>query len=137
MWVDRETTLKIASAGIIDFPVIIGWNHERSRAEVSDHAPLYAALGSARLDASTNVVPATISRSSSVATRPRQATPSLAASTHTGAISPGGVRGNRRSHIYHRPDCPSYNRIGANNRVEFPSAAAAASAGYRLAGNCR
>ena len=46
------------------------------------------------------------------------------------------VRGNRRSQIYHRPDCPNFDDIHPGNRVLFDSSAAAEAAGYRLAGNC-
>ncbi|TMQ23752.1 MAG: hypothetical protein E6K65_18075 [Nitrospirae bacterium] len=45
--------------------------------------------------------------------------------------------GNRRSHIYHRPDCPNYSQIAPKNRVEFNSAEEAEAAGYRVATNCR
>ena len=48
----------------------------------------------------------------------------------------GAVRGNRRSHIYQWPGCSSYDAISEQNRVEFPSAQAAAAAGYRPAHNC-
>jgi len=48
----------------------------------------------------------------------------------------GPVRGNRRSHIYHWPGCPNYDDIAEYNRVEFPSATAGATAGYRAARNC-
>lgn len=46
------------------------------------------------------------------------------------------IIGNRRSHIYHRPDCPNYSQVAPQNRVEFNSAAEAESAGYRVAKNC-
>ncbi len=42
------------------------------------------------------------------------------------------VLGNRRSHIYHRPDCPNYSQVAPKNQVEFNSAAG----GYRVARNC-
>jgi phosphatidylserine/phosphatidylglycerophosphate/cardiolipin synthase-like enzyme len=51
-------------------------------------------------------------------------------------IHPGAVRGNKRSHIYQWPGCSSYDTISERNRVEFPSAQAAAAAGYRPAHNC-
>lgn len=44
--------------------------------------------------------------------------------------------GNRRSRIYHRPDCPSYDQVSPQNQVLFMSEAAAQAAGFRLAGNC-
>ena len=46
------------------------------------------------------------------------------------------IRGNRRSHKYHRPDCPSYNLISPKNRVPFETAQEALEAGFELAGNC-
>lgn len=47
-----------------------------------------------------------------------------------------GIIGNQDSHLYHRPDCPSYEQIASENRVEFASETEAEAAGYRLAGNC-
>jgi endonuclease YncB( thermonuclease family) len=47
--------------------------------------------------------------------------------------SPYPVIGNRKSHIYHRPDCPNYSQVAPHNRVAFNSAE---EAGYRVAGNC-
>ncbi len=46
------------------------------------------------------------------------------------------ILGNRRSHIYHRPDCPSYSQIASRNQVPFSNAAEAEAAGYRQARNC-
>jgi endonuclease YncB( thermonuclease family) len=48
----------------------------------------------------------------------------------------GRLIGNRRSMIYHRPDCPSYHQVSPANRVYFDSPADAVRAGYRLARNC-
>jgi micrococcal nuclease len=50
--------------------------------------------------------------------------------------SPYPVIGNRKSHIYHRPDCPNYRQVAPKNRVAFNSAAEAEEAGYRVARNC-
>lgn len=52
------------------------------------------------------------------------------------SISPYPVIGNRRSHIYHRPDCPNYSQVAPRNRVAFNSTAEAEAAGYRIARNC-
>jgi deoxyribonuclease-1 len=52
------------------------------------------------------------------------------------APASGPVIGNRRSGIYHRPDCPNYADVAFQNRVPFGSAGEAESAGYRLARNC-
>jgi len=46
------------------------------------------------------------------------------------------IIGNRRSRIYHRPDCPGYDQVSPQNRVPFQSEAQAQVAGFRLAGNC-
>lgn len=47
-----------------------------------------------------------------------------------------GIIGNQDSHLYHRPDCPSYGQIAEENRVAFASETEAQAAGYHLAGNC-
>jgi hypothetical protein len=82
----------------------------------------------------------------------RKATPQLKLSeagivkgATTSAATPGGlvteqltrpILGNRRSHIYHRTDCPNYSEIAEQNQVPFMNMLAAQEAGYRLAGNC-
>lgn len=64
--------------------------------------------------------------------------PGQSPSTPMNALSSGPLQviGNKRSHIYHRPDCPGYAKISANNQTIFPDAEAAEEAGYRLAANC-
>jgi hypothetical protein len=49
--------------------------------------------------------------------------------------SPYPIIGNRKSHIYHRPDCPNYSQVAPHNRAAFNSAAEAEASGYRVAGN--
>jgi len=56
IWISKNSSLKIGSAGIIDYPKLIGWNHEKSRSHVSDHAPVYVTLGQAQLNTATAVV---------------------------------------------------------------------------------
>lgn len=119
-WVSKNTTLPIRKSGIVDYPRMVGWNHEKSRAHVSDHAPIYLSLGSAQMDLS-----AFASKKFSQTT-PLKATQSAA----------GAVRGNRNSRIYHRANCPSYSMVSERNRVEFSSAKEAETADYRKAGNC-
>lgn len=136
IWVAKNNRLKIASTGIINFPAILGFNHEISRASVSDHAPIYLALGKA----SINVAKGQMVNSAPSAKGSNTALPipvSRPATTPVSSAFSGGVRGNKNSKIYHRPDCPSYNRIGDKNRVEFANAQQAIAAGYRIAGNCR
>jgi len=48
----------------------------------------------------------------------------------------GPIVGNRRSHIYAWRGCGSYDTMAPQNRVVFPSAQAAETAGYRAAHNC-
>ncbi len=46
------------------------------------------------------------------------------------------IAGNRKSGIYHRPDCPDYDRVSESNRVYFKTEEEALKAGYRKARNC-
>ena len=48
----------------------------------------------------------------------------------------GIVRGNRKSRIYHLPECPHYHRLSPTNTVSFTTEAEAQEAGYRKAKNC-
>ena len=75
--------------------------------------------------------PYVVSTTATTSSAQRSATAQELPPTHQGA-----VRGNKRSHIYQWPGCSSYDAISEQNRVEFPSAQAAAAAGYRPAHNC-
>ncbi len=50
--------------------------------------------------------------------------------------SSGVVRGNRKSRIYHLPECPHYHRLHSANVVDFATETEAQEAGYRKAKNC-
>jgi micrococcal nuclease len=50
--------------------------------------------------------------------------------------SDGIIRGNRKSRIYHLPECPHYNRLHQTNIVGFATETEAQEAGYRKAKNC-
>jgi micrococcal nuclease len=50
--------------------------------------------------------------------------------------SVGVVRGNRKSRIYHLPECPHYHRLHSANVVDFATETEAQEAGYRKAKNC-
>ena len=50
--------------------------------------------------------------------------------------SDGVVRGNRKSRIYHLPECPHYHRLHSANVVDFATETEAQEAGYRKAKNC-
>ncbi|MBI3654045.1 MAG: thermonuclease family protein [Acidobacteria bacterium] len=52
------------------------------------------------------------------------------------SVPDGSVIGNRRSMIYHLPNCPNYNDVSPQNRVPFKSEDEAQKAGYRKARNC-
>jgi Metal binding domain of Ada len=56
--------------------------------------------------------------------------------TPAAVASQGTIIGNRRSHVYHRSDCPDYGKVSVKNRVYFDSQAAAEAAGFREAGKC-
>jgi deoxyribonuclease-1 len=47
------------------------------------------------------------------------------------------VIANKKSRVYHWPECRSVAVMKADNKVSFASAAEAEEAGYRKAGDCR
>jgi endonuclease YncB( thermonuclease family) len=65
----------------------------------------------------------------------RPPTVSLTVTPNTSAPT-GAIIGNRRSRIYHEPNCPNYNDVSPQNRVTFNSRQEAETAGYRRARNC-
>ena len=60
----------------------------------------------------------------------RPTTPDVVGSANSAII------GNKKSNVYHRPDCPGATKVSQQNRVRFTSEAEAQAAGYRLARNC-
>jgi hypothetical protein len=46
------------------------------------------------------------------------------------------IRGNRKSKVYHSPDCPQYNNIKEENIIYFKTREEAQAAGYHAAKNC-
>jgi deoxyribonuclease-1 len=58
-------------------------------------------------------------------------TPAVVASAN------GAIIGNKRTKVYHRPDCPSAAKVSTKSRVRFTSEAEAQAAGYRLEGIVR
>ena len=141
IWVSRKLHLKLTAAGIMDYPRMIGWNNEKSRKHVSDHAPVFVTLGKAKLpqgvvmvrpDAARNRVAGDATKQI-FAAQSQKGSATIASNVSAGA---GAVRGNANSHIFHLPGCPSYDKVSPKNRVEFSGAQEAEAAGYRLAGNC-
>ncbi|MBG7617020.1 MAG: thermonuclease family protein [Chloroflexi bacterium] len=55
---------------------------------------------------------------------------------HNPSVVAGMIVANKRSHVYHLPECPSYSMVSEKNRVLFPVEALAVNNGYRKAGNC-
>mgnify|MGYP003542725719 FL=1 len=53
------------------------------------------------------------------------------------AAATGGAVASKNGEVYYLPHCTGQNRIKPENRVSFPSEAAAVAAGYRKAANCR
>lgn len=83
-----------------------------------------------------NQVPSVADFDCPPATQPQGGGQGTSSETTTPIPSPAPVIANRKSRVYHRPDCIGYSQVSARNRVEFPSGKAAEDAGYRLAGNC-
>jgi deoxyribonuclease-1 len=81
----------------------------------------------------SDLVPMDTDKESNAVTR---GPPLLGTEESVPAMSPYPIIGNRKSHFYHRPDCPNYSQVAPKNRVAFNCAAAAEAAGYRVAGNC-
>lgn len=110
---------------VLNYPKLLGWNHTKSRKHISDHAPVFMKVSLSESTSGGQVLTAGLQGAYAKD------------NTSNDQDLDQMIRGNSKSQIYHRPDCPSYNAIGRKNRVEFTSPEAAESAGYRLAGNCR
>ena len=116
--------LKLRTAGIFDFPAFLGVSHTVAREQISDHVPVFVTTHQRQLQHPN--MSAGVSNSPVSAAEEAQHTTSLP------------VIGNRNSRVYHLPSgCPSYNRVGEQNRQYFSTAAEAEAAGFRKAGNCR
>lgn len=115
---------------VLNYPKLLGWNHAKSRKHISDHAPVFM-----RVNLTETISAGETTLAARVETQPEVEAYSPVTTHASAGLDP--VRGNSKSMIYHRSDCPSYNKVGVKNRVEFSTAAEATSAGYRLAGNCR
>lgn len=128
IWAPTGFPIPVIGAGIMDFPSALGIDHETAREVISDHAPVYMTLdpGSAWI---------TLSGQADRIGYKYGASGAGSASKVTEGY-PGEIRGNRKSMVFHRPDCPGYAKLSAKNIVSFPGAAEAIEAGYRVAGNC-
>jgi hypothetical protein len=61
----------------------------------------------------------------------------LANAAPVGKVDDGMIHGNKKSHTYHLPTCPSYGRLSAKNTTSFVTEDEAIKAGYRKAKNCK
>jgi deoxyribonuclease-1 len=52
------------------------------------------------------------------------------------ASDKGAIIGNKRTKVYHRPECLSAAKVSPQNRVRFTTEVEAQTAGYRLSENC-
>jgi endonuclease/exonuclease/phosphatase family metal-dependent hydrolase len=138
LFIAKDSKLAIKSYGVVNFPRMIGWNHEKSRKHVSDHAPVYLTLDKGPSQASGAAIPSPFANSTGEGMSAAYAQAASAVTqAPAGAVNTDSVRGNRNSMLYHFPRCPSYSRIATKNQVEFSNADQAQAAGYKLAGNCR
>lgn len=67
---------------------------------------------------------------------PGKPTSDAPAATGATAATGGQIIGNKRSMIYHLPNCPDYSKVAEKNREYFKTKEEAEKAGYRAARNC-
>jgi endonuclease/exonuclease/phosphatase family metal-dependent hydrolase len=128
IFVSKHSAIKVNSVQVFNYPNYLAMTHAQGRDRVSDHAPIFLSADFSGGSASNaSAQPAT--------TRPNPMKPA-AASADSGKNLTLAIRGNKKTMIYHRPDCPSYNAVSEKNRVKFDNAAAAEAQHYHLAGNC-
>jgi endonuclease/exonuclease/phosphatase family metal-dependent hydrolase len=124
VFVSKQSAIRVSDAKVFRYPEYLGMTHAKGRDSVSDHAPIFfrASFNGGRQAASAN---------------PSLPNPMKTASSQSrGQTLAAAIRGNKKTMVYHRSDCPSYNAIAEKNRVEFANAAAAEAQHYHLAGNC-
>ncbi|MFK3794817.1 endonuclease/exonuclease/phosphatase family protein [Pseudomonas sp. NPDC088444] len=127
IFVSRNSAIKVNGIQVFNYPKFLGFSHAQGRDKVSDHAPIFL---SASLSGG-NPGNASVKSMSPNPMKP------VAVGDDSAKNLTVAIRGNKKTMIYHRPDCPSYNSVSEKNRVEFDSTAAAEAQHYHLAGNCR
>lgn len=116
IWVPNNLTADM-SAGIFDFPKVLGMEHKEARSRVSDHAPVYVVLKT--MDEATGHFDKKLAQ-------PPAAAPAIAK-----------VRANKSSKIFHLPGCPNYvDMKRSKNLIEFNTETEAVKSGFRKANNC-
>lgn len=127
IWFPRGFESDVLRSGILRYPEIIQWSHEKSRKHVSDHAPVYLEVG--RVTAMSqqplpDYDPEEVYVSSSLF------------QDEDAQWDRPSILANENSGIYHWPGCPGYNSTSPANAVGFDSRQDAEDAGYRAARNC-
>lgn len=120
IWISKTSPMNVQDFGIVNYPKIIGWSNERSRKQVSDHAPVFVSIGAA-------------SAQNRVTKAPELASQQLSVAKNDTIL----VKGNLKSNIYHLPQCASYAKVSEMNTVLFNSERDAQAAGYKRASNCK
>ena len=131
VFVSKQSAIKANDVRVFKYPAYLGMTNTKARNSVSDHAPIFFRASFAE----GRQAMASASRASPASAVPNPMQPATTAGP-SGKNLTVAIRGNRKTMIYHRPDCPSYNTVSEKNRVEFANAAAAEAQHYRLAGNC-
>lgn len=128
IFISKDSAIKVRAVEVFNYPKFLGLTHAQGREKVSDHAPIF--LRASLMES--------VTANSARAARPSAPNPMRPVAVNPGSTKPltVAIRGNRKTMVYHRPDCPSYNSVSEKNRVEFISAAAAEAQHYHLAGNC-
>lgn len=126
IFVSKDSTIKVNSVQVFNYPKYLGLTHVQGRSSVSDHAPIFLNADLSKGGKGGSVV---------VANQPQtKSTPAQASNSRSANVA---IIGNRKTLVYHRPDCPSYNAVSEKNRVSFDSESDALTQHYRLAGNCK
>ncbi len=126
VFVSKDSAIRVSDVQIFNYPTYLKMTHAQGRDRISDHAPVF-------LRAHFTGSASTVSSQS----KPERLNPMKPTQKSGGTADlTVAIRGNKKTMIYHRPDCPSYNAVSEKNRVEFDTAAAAEAQHYRLAGNC-
>jgi endonuclease/exonuclease/phosphatase family metal-dependent hydrolase len=133
IFVDKDSAIHVNSVQVFNYPKYLGLTHAKGRDSVSDHAPIFL---SANLSGGKGSDSPAVTASTPRATLQNPMKPAASVANTSTTNLALAIRGNKKTMVYHRPDCPSYNAVSEKNRVEFNSAAAAEAQHYHLAGNC-
>ena len=126
IFISRDAEIIVKSAIIFNYPKYLGVTHAQGRRRISDHAPIFAEVKLIN-DGNNQSTPNHKVQAGNL--RPHIA--------QQGYIDETLIIGNKRTMIYHKPECPSYSSVSPKNRIELSSEQEAISKNYRLARNCK